>query len=112
MTVIDVYLEVGQKRTFASAVDWPGWCRIGRDENAALQALVDYGPSYAHALSHARLGFHAPADVKALEVVERLTGDMSTDFGAHNMVPSSDKRPVDDDDLRRFQTLLRAAWRA
>ena len=27
---MDVYLEVGQKRTFAGALDWPGWCRSGR----------------------------------------------------------------------------------
>jgi hypothetical protein len=26
------------------AVDWPGWWRSGREEKAALQALVDYGP--------------------------------------------------------------------
>ena len=33
---IDVYLEIGKKRTFAGAIDWPGWCRSGRDEGAAL----------------------------------------------------------------------------
>jgi len=38
----DVYLETGQKRVFAAAVDWPGWCRSGRDEASALQALCDY----------------------------------------------------------------------
>ena len=26
---IDVYLELGTKRTFAGAIDWPGWCRSG-----------------------------------------------------------------------------------
>ena len=41
---IDVYLELGKKRTFAGAIGWPGWCRIGRDEGSALQALADYGP--------------------------------------------------------------------
>jgi hypothetical protein len=35
-----VYLEVGEKKTFACSVDWPGWCRSGRDEDAALQALA------------------------------------------------------------------------
>jgi hypothetical protein len=34
----DVYLEIGKKRTFAGAIAWPGWCRSGRDEEAALQA--------------------------------------------------------------------------
>jgi len=36
--LIGVYLEVGTKRTFAGALDWPGWCRNGRDETAALKA--------------------------------------------------------------------------
>jgi hypothetical protein len=44
---IDVYLEAGQKRTFAGALAWPGWCRNGRDETSALQALFDYGPAGA-----------------------------------------------------------------
>ena len=39
MQPFDVYLEVGSKRVFAGAVDWPGWCRSGRDEATALEAL-------------------------------------------------------------------------
>ena len=109
---IDVYLEIGKKRTFAGAIEWPGWCRSGRDEGSALQALVDYGPRYASMLRAARLGFHAPADVAAFVVVERLAGNTTTDFGAPDVAPSRDTRPVDDAELRRFQTLLRAYWRA
>jgi hypothetical protein len=109
---IDVYLEIGKKRTFAGAIEWPGWCRSGRDEGAALQALLDYGPRYARILRAARLGFHAPADVAAFVVVERLAGNTTTDFGAPDVAPSCDTRPVDDAELRRFQTLLRAYWRA
>jgi hypothetical protein len=109
---IDVYLEIGKKRTFAGAIDWPGWCRIGRDAGSALQALVDYGPRYARILSATRLGFQAPADASALAVVERLEGNATTDFGAPAVAPSSDTRPVDDAELQRFQTLLQACWRA
>ena len=47
---ISVYLERGKRRVFAGALDWPGWCRIGRDEEAALQALVDIGARYAHVI--------------------------------------------------------------
>jgi hypothetical protein len=39
-----IYLEVGSKRVFAVAMERPGWCRSGRDEDAALKALVAYGP--------------------------------------------------------------------
>ncbi len=109
---IDVYLEIGKKRVFAGATDWPGWCRSGRDEAAALQALLDYGPRYARVLRGARLGFRAPADVSELAVVERLAGNATTDFGAPDIAPSVDAKPVDEAELRRFQTLLNACWRA
>jgi hypothetical protein len=108
----DVYLEGGKKRTFAGALDWPGWCRRGSDEESALQALVDYGPRYARVLHGTRLGFHAPADVSGLVVVERLHGNDATDFGAANIAPPQDAAPFGDDDLRRSQAILRAVWRA
>ena len=54
-TSIPVYLEVGARRTFAGALDWPGWCRSGRDETAALAALVAYGGRYQRAIRSARL---------------------------------------------------------
>ena len=79
---IDVYLEIGKKRTFAGALDWPGWCRSGRDEASALQALCDYGSRYGRVLHTARLGFQAPADPSAFVVRERLEGNATTDFGA------------------------------
>src|SRR5487761_1728509 len=34
-----VYLEVGKRRVFASAADWPGWARSGKDEESARGAL-------------------------------------------------------------------------
>ena len=109
---IDVYLEVGKKRTLAGAVDWPGWCRSGRDEGTALQALLDYGPRYAQVLHEARLGFQVPADLAAFAVVERLAGTATTDFGVPVVAPVSDTRPVDDTELARQQALLQACWHA
>ncbi|MCL4298337.1 MAG: hypothetical protein KJ077_21550 [Anaerolineae bacterium] len=109
---ISVYLEIGQKRTFAGAVDWPGWCRSGRDEAAALQALLDSGPRYARILRSARLGFQAPTDESAFTVIERLEGDSTTDFGAPSIAPSSDAQPVDDAELEHLQKLLKACWQA
>jgi hypothetical protein len=111
-TSIEVYLEIGKKRTVAGALDWPGWCRIGRDEAAALQALADAGPRYARALHAVPLAFHAPADASAFAVVERLAGSATTDFGVPDVAPSGDARPVDDADLRRFEALLQACWQA
>lgn len=109
---IDVYLEVGEKQTFAGALDWPGWCRSGRDEEATLQALFAYGPRYARVLRASRLGFKVPSDVSAFVVVERLKGNATTDFGAPAIAPSHDGDRVNADELHDFQKILKACWRA
>ena len=109
---LNVYLEVGNHRTFAAALDWPGWCRMGRDEADALQALFEYGPRYAQVLRSARLGFLAPRDVSVFVVMERLKGNTTTDFGAPDLPPSSDAQALEDTELRRLQAILKACWRA
>ena len=109
---IEAYLEIGQTRTFAVALDWPGWCRSGRDEASALQALCDYGPRYARALQTTRLGFRAPDDISGLIVLERVKGNTTTDFGAPDIALSGDDAPVDDAELTRWGTILKACWRA
>jgi hypothetical protein len=109
---IPVYLEVGRKRTFAGAIEWPGWCRSGRDEPSALETLVAYGPRYARALQAARLEIEVPADLSDLTVLERLVGNVTTDFGAPSVAPQADERPIDAGELARFTEVLRACWLA
>lgn len=107
--VVPVYLESGPRRVFAGAFDWPGWCRGGRNEGEALAALVAYGPRYAAVVGPE---FTPPADASALDVVERLEGNATTDFGAPAVEPRFDRRPVDDAELDRLSRLLSAAWTA
>ena len=109
---IDVYLETGQKRTFAGALAWPGWCRSGSDKESALQALLENGDQYARVLGRSRLGFQAPASASAFVVVERIKGNATTDFGAPGMAPSIDSEPVDADELHSFEKIVNACWRA
>lgn len=109
---IPVYLETGKKRTFAGALDWPGWNRSGRSEEEALQALVDAAPRYARALAGTGLAFTVPASPAALLVIERLEGTSTTDFGAPDAMPTTDREPLDDAALHRFETLLAAYWEA
>jgi hypothetical protein len=109
---MDVYLEVGKKRTFAGALDWPGWCRSARNEVDALKTLFDYRLRYAQAIQSAQLGFEPPEDVSAFRLVERLEGDSTTDFGAPSVAPSVDAEPTSEVELRRFQALLEALWRS
>lgn len=107
---IAVYVEQGKRRTFAAAADWPGWCRAGKDEEAALAALVAYIPRYAEAVGQAGLAF--PADAAArLEIVERLPGSATTDFGAPGSIAAGDERPVDVDETGRLSALVSGAWR-
>ena len=106
-----VYLETGSKRTFAVALDWPGWARSGRDAEAALAALFAAGPRYAAALRGTRLGFRAPSTLEELEVAARARGNATTDFGAPDVAPSTDDAPIGEAELGRLQTILRAAWR-
>jgi hypothetical protein len=109
---IDVYLEVGSKRVFACAVDWPGWCRSGPDEAAALQALLDFAPRYAAVVRSARLGFETPRRLEELHVVERLAGNATTDFGALGVIPSADRGAATEADCARLERVIRAGWRA
>jgi hypothetical protein len=109
---IRVVVEAGTKRVFASAVDWPGWARSGRDETAALDALVAYAPRYASVVSRARLGFVSPNDRSAFRVSERLRGNATTEFGAPGVHAKLDATVVSAADLARLRKLLTAGWRA
>ena len=112
MNPINVYTEAGEKKVFAGALDWPGWCRGGRDELSARQALLAYGPRYAGVLQGSGIEFHAPADLADFVVVERRPGDVSTDFGAPGAIPAADREPLDLPELERLQSVLLACWRA
>jgi hypothetical protein len=109
---VPVYLEVTPKRTFAGAIEWPGWCRAGKTPEDALDALVAYGDRYGAVIARSRLGFKAAASVDELEVVERLTGNATTEFGAPGVPPKADLRPLGAAELKRLSTILEASWRA
>ena len=109
---IPVYVETTPKRTFAGAVEWPGWCRSGKTPDDALQALVDYSDRYASAIARSRLGFALPGSVDDLEVVERLKGNATTEFGAPGVPLKADDRSVSASELNRLTTILEASWRA
>jgi len=107
---VTVALEIGKTRTFASALDWPGWTRSGHDEAAALDALLTYGPRYQRAMRSARLDFQTPTNLDAFVITERLPGGSATDFGAPTVAPAADAEPVDAAAIERLQRLLSACW--
>ena len=109
---IEVYIETGSKRTFAGAIDWPGWCRSGRDELLSLERLLSYAPRYARALAGKQIAFTQPTDLSTFTVVERIEGNATTDFGAPAIAPSADARPLDEPELHRLEGILTACWGA
>jgi len=103
-----VYLEVGSKRVFASALNWPGWTRNAKSEDEALETLFEYGPRYAKVVS--RLGFVPPKSSAAFKVQDRVKGDATTDFGAPGIPFSADGKPLKSDELKRLVTILERCW--
>lgn len=106
---VEVGVEATPKRVFASALEWPGWSRSGRDEAAALAALAGSADRYGAAAREAGLTF-APIRLAGLSVVERLPGTPSTAFGVPAVVFAVDGRPTDAADGARLAALVRAAW--
>jgi len=102
-----VYLEVGKKLVFASAVDWPGWCRSGKSEELALETLADYHPRYAVVTKQARIAFPRRFE---FEVVERVPGSGATDFGVPEHIPACYGAAVSAAEAKRLTALVRAAW--
>jgi hypothetical protein len=100
-----VIIEAGPKRTFASALDWPGWARSGRGEEAALETLAAYRDRYADAIGQ---------DVgdAGFEVIERLKGDATTDMGAPGAKGEIDDEPLTDEELHRQIAILDSCWSA
>jgi hypothetical protein len=104
-----VYLEIGRRRTFAAARDWPGWCRAGKGEEAALEALAAALPRYAVVAAEAAVRL-PPRAAAAFEVRERLAGDASTDFGAPGAVAVGDADPLTAREATRQADLVAASW--
>lgn len=112
MQRLPIYLEITPKRVFAGAVDWPGLDRGGRDEEAALQALLAAEPRYKEALGPAARGLRLPNGVDGFEVVERHEGDSGTEFGIPSSGTAADAEPVNPAALKRLTAILCAAWTA
>jgi hypothetical protein len=108
---LKIYVEVAPKRAFACAVDWPGWCRAGRDADQAIDALIAYAGRYQKAMGRAAT-FTPPKDRSGVEVVHRLKGNASTEYGIPGASSPSDKRPISAAELKQLRQLLKAAWTA
>lgn len=99
-----VCLEIGASWVFATALDWPGWCRRGRGEDKALECLLDYEERY-------RLVVGEEFEVGPVEVVGSSKGNRTTDFGAPDARGPWDVEPLDRRERERLVGLLEVTWR-
>jgi hypothetical protein len=103
-----VYLDEGRKKIFAVAFDWPGWARSGRTAEAALEALEAYLPRFGPVVR--RAGLQLPSVKGGVNVIERVPGTTTTDFGALGNAPQADLAPFEPGEPERLAALVGAAW--
>jgi hypothetical protein len=104
-----VYIERGDKRVFACTYDWPGWCRTAKDEAGALDLLAEYADRYRVVVTEA--GLSLPKTATKFEVVSRIKGDSTTDFGAPHKPAPGDKDALTPKQAERLVALVEASWR-
>jgi hypothetical protein len=109
MAPTPVYLEVGSKKVFACSLDWPGWCRAGKNEEAALEALGAYAGRYSTVTAAAGVRFPSTAGA-SFDVVERVKGSGATDFGVPGEAASADAEPLTAAGAKRLASLVEASW--
>ena len=91
MPKLDIGEEVGAKKTFVWAIDWPGWCRSGKDRDLAIEALIAARGRYAKVAR--RAGLELPqVEATDLRVVETTSGGGGTDFGVPSNITKADRR--------------------
>jgi len=107
-----VAVERGDKKFFATAVDWPGWSRSGKSRDEALGRLVEHGDRYRSGIGKAADNLRPPVSADDLEVVATASGDKNIDYGVPHSVMDFDHERVTDDELAELVALLQAAWTA
>ncbi len=107
-TTVRVLVESVERRVFVSGLDWPGWARSGKTEEAAVETLLAYAPRYAAVARVAGVTF--PAKGVDLDVVDRVAGDASTQFGIPAIIVEADRERVTAATARRLASVVEAAW--
>ena len=105
---MDLFIEQGRRRVFASALDWPGLARSGRDEDLAIERLAAYTSRYGAVCLRAGV---APPE-GGWTVVERARGNATTDFGAPAIIAGRDRTGLDRPLREVWREILMSAWAA
>ena len=108
-TRLEIGEEVGAKKTFVWVLEWPGWCRAGKDVTLAIDALIEHRDRYAIVATAAGLGL-PDASADALDTVVSVTGGGGTDFGVPTTITDRDRDPVSAAEAERLASLVAASW--
>lgn len=109
MPKLDIGAEVSPKKSFVWAIDWPGWCRSGKDRDLALEALLGARSRYAKVAK--RAGLELPkVDADDLRLAETVDGGGGTEFGVPSSITKLDRRRTTKAEAERLASLVEAAW--
>ena len=106
--IIEVAEEWSRKKVFVWALEWPGWCRSGRDANSALDALAAAASRYADAAS--RAGVEYRIEGARFVIVTRVEGGGGTEFGVPSVITEEDRRPVKAAEAEKIAALVVSSW--
>ena len=100
-------IETGAKKSFARAIDWPGWSRSGKTPELAIEALAGVGAALRRRRRERR---RAVRPRRVRDRRRRCPAPAGTDFGVPSVVTDLDRRPTDRADANRLVRLVEAAW--
>ena len=96
------------RRSFASALDWPGWSRSGKTDEAAIEALLAYAPRYAPVAKLAGLELSRAVRCRRRRAHRRAAPAPTSASRAGSTRPTHDRleapRPT------RLAAIVEAAW--
>ena len=105
-----VVFEIGSKRTFASAIDWPGWCRAGKDQELALAGA-----------DRLRTSLRGRREGRGCAVRVEVAGNSKTSITSAVMPPPTSARPalmsklelqpMSKAEVERMCSLVEATWK-
>ncbi|MCO5224846.1 MAG: hypothetical protein M9953_05875 [Thermomicrobiales bacterium] len=104
-----VMLEVAPKKSFASALDWPGWSRPGKTAEMSLIVLADYAPRYQLVADIAGISGIVESATN-IEVIESVEGNGATEFGVPGIVAAAEHEFMTSEECERQLALLQACW--
>ena len=79
---IQIYVEATATRTFAGAIEWPGWCRGARTEDLAIEIAPGLRVAIWGGRSRrAGMAFASTGVASSFDVAGRLAGGAGTEFG-------------------------------